>query len=315
MNGSRSRSHWHVIGCGSMGGLWATHLHEADHPVTLILKDAAAENSFQTASTIRVEREQRTLENHFHATLAERIRTDDLTGDTTSLLVTTKAYDALAALQSISHVLTQYAVIVIMQNGMGQHELIQQAFPDLPLMTAITSQGAYSKAPFRLVHAGYGDTWLGCLAGPQLTVNETLAADLLALDIAVFWDEDIAMRMWVKLAVNCVINGLTVVHQCRNGEILTDALRSRVTLLCGEIGSVLSEAQSRPTQVDLYNEVIRVAAATSDNISSMRQDVRIGRKTELDYINGYVCREAARLDIDIPENRALLDELQQLVPS
>lgn len=315
MNSIRPRSHWHIIGCGSIGGLWATHLHQAGHPVTLILKDSAAEETFLPVATIKVEREQLMVENHFPAMLAERICADDLAVDRISLLVTTKAYDTLAALQAMSHILRSYSVVVIMQNGMGQHELIRQAFPQLPVITAITSQGAYSKAPFHLVHAGHGDTWLGCLTDQQKSVDRSQAADLLALDIPSFWDEEIATRMWVKLAVNCVINGLTVVHQCRNGEILSTELHSRITLLCREIESVLTAALSISTPFNLSYDVTRIATATSNNISSMRQDVLKGRKTELDYINGYLCAQAKRYDIDVPENRALLQELRQLVPS
>ena len=298
-----------------MGGLWACHLHQADHPVTLILKDAAAEESFLRASTIKVDREQGTIENHFPATLAERISADDLTVDKISFLVTTKAYDTLTALQSISHILTSYSVVVIMQNGMGQHELVHQAFPHLPVMTAITSQGAYSKAPFHLVHAGHGDTWLGRLADQEQMVAKRQAADLLALNIPAFWDEDIASRMWVKLAVNCVINGLTVVRECRNGEILATELHSRIIRLCDELELVLAEVLSGSATPNLYDEVTRIAAATSNNISSMRQDVLKGTGTELDYINGYLCSEALRRNIDVPEHRALLHELRELVPS
>lgn len=296
-----------------MGGLWATHLTQADHPVSLILKDQRAERSFLQTGTIRVERDNTVQENHFHSILAKRICADDLADDKVSLLVTTKAYDTLSALQSINHVLTSYSVIVILQNGMAQHELIQQAFPRLPLLTGITNQGAYRIAPFHLVHAGHGPTWLGCLAHQQKQMNKRQAADLLGLGIPAFWDEDITTRMWVKLAVNCVINGLTVVHQCRNGEILTTELRKRIRLLCSEIESVLVAVLPGSEPLTLYEDVVSIAEATSNNISSMRQDVLKGRKTELDYINGYLCAQAKHLNIDVPENGLLLDELQQLV--
>jgi len=296
-----------------MGGLWATHLHQAGHPVTLILKDQTTEDAFLHASTLRVG-EDSVQEHHFQATLADGIRTNGLLEDSVSLLVTTKAYDTLSALQSISHVLTSYSVITVMQNGLGQHERINQAFPQLPLMIGITNQGAYRKAPFHLVHAGHGPTWLGCLPGQRQTVYRNQAADLLALDIPAFWDEDISTRMWIKLAVNCVINGLTVVHQCRNGEILATELRARIVRLCDEIESVLTEVLPGSESLKLFDDVVQIAEATRNNISSMRQDVLKGRKTELDYINGYLCSQAELHNIDAPENRALLDELRQLVP-
>ncbi len=48
----------------------------------------------------------------------------------------------------------------------------------------------------------------------------------------------------------------------------------------------------------------RVIAGTADNRSSMLQDVERGRRTEIDYITGYLLQVAEQHGIDAPHNRA-----------
>jgi 2-dehydropantoate 2-reductase len=51
--------------------------------------------------------------------------------------------------------------------------------------------------------------------------------------------------------------------------------------------------------------VADVGAKTGRNISSMHQDVR-ARRTEIDYINGYIISHGAKADIDCGHNRTLM---------
>jgi 2-dehydropantoate 2-reductase len=56
--------------------------------------------------------------------------------------------------------------------------------------------------------------------------------------------------------------------------------------------------------------VAGVIAGTANNRSSMLQDVMNARQTEIDYITGFLLQEAARLGIDAPLNRALLEKIK-----
>lgn len=70
--------------------------------------------------------------------------------------------------------------------------------------------------------------------------------------------------------------------------------------------------------VDELNSWVGLLAAEvdeDDDLKSLLLDVLKGTGTELDYINGYLCSEALRRNIDVPEHRALLHELRELVPS
>jgi len=74
----------------------------------------------------------------------------------------------------------------------------------------------------------------------------------------------------------------------------------------------VEQAQEIEIREDVADHVFQVAAATAANRSSMGQDVDHRRPTEIKAINGFVVREAERLDISVPVNRTLTALVQTL---
>lgn len=56
----------------------------------------------------------------------------------------------------------------------------------------------------------------------------------------------------------------------------------------------------------LEKMVLHVAKMTAENKSSMLQDVRAGRETEIDYINGYLVARGEQFGLKCEQNRALI---------
>jgi 2-dehydropantoate 2-reductase len=116
-----------------------------------------------------------------------------------------------------------------------------------------------------------------------------------------FSPPDLLQLQLEKLAVNCIINPLTVMLDARNGAILYNyALTRSMRLLLSEVSLVirsLPELQYIPNVQQRFDPgrletmVVGVANKTKDNISSMLSDVRAGRQTEIDYINGWIVKK------------------------
>jgi len=69
----------------------------------------------------------------------------------------------------------------------------------------------------------------------------------------------------------------------------------------------MSAVVGRPVGVsDLESFVQKVAQQTANNHSSMLRDLLQKRKTEIDYINGYLVSQAEKLGLEVPVNRTLL---------
>jgi 2-dehydropantoate 2-reductase len=131
---------------------------------------------------------------------------------------------------------------------------------------------------------------------------------------------DLLQMQLEKLAVNCIINPLTVLLDARNGSILYNYSLTRVMrLLLSEISLVmrsLPELQYIPNLEQRFDPgrletlVVRAAHRTRDNISSMLADVRAGRQTEINYINGWIVKKGEEQGIRCLMNYMLVHLVQ-----
>ncbi|WP_338507948.1 putative 2-dehydropantoate 2-reductase [Pseudomonas poae] len=294
---------WHILGAGSLGTLWATRLARAGVPVRLILRNKERLESYQAGPGLTLV-EQGVA--HIYPVGAE---TPDSPEPIHRLLVACKAYDAPRAVAQLQHRLAPHAELILLQNGLGSQDTVAAEQPHAHCIFASSTEGAFRDGEWRVVFAGHGYTWLGDAASP--TAPPWLD-DLHAAGIPHEWSDDILTRLWRKLALNCAVNPLTVLHQCRNGGL--QAHPREVATLCTELAELLEYCGQPAAAQDLHAEVQRVIQATAANFSSMYQDVANLRRTEISYLLGYACQAAARHQLPVPHLRAVQARLvEQLV--
>lgn len=291
---------WHVLGAGSLGSLWATRLARAGLPVQLILRDATRLAAYQRCGGL-------TLEQKGHSQrFPIAAETAAAEAPIQRLLVACKAYDAEAAVAQLAPRLAANAELILLQNGLGSQQAVAQRWPAARCILASSTEGAYRADDFHVVFAGQGFTWLGDLqeAGAPAWLTELDAAG-----IAHAWTPEILSRLWRKLALNCAINPLTVLYDCRNGQLLQHP--AELDALCAELNQLLHACGQAAAAVELAEDVRRVLHATAQNYSSMHQDVANGRRSEIAYLLGYACNSAAQLQLAVPQLSALQQRLQQ----
>lgn len=253
------------------------------------------------------------------------------------LIVSVKAPETVKAIQAISHRLTPDSSILFLQNGMGMlDEVNDKLFPDEKYrptyIVGVVSHGLYSKGPFSVVHAGEGTIALGVL--PRMAISKSIHPEALnqlspcarylmrtmtrtAVFVAVgFAPTELLQQQLDKLAVNCIINPLTALLDCRNGALLYNFYFTRVVrLLLAEVSLVIRSlpelgnvpnVNMRFDTLRLERMVFTTATTTADNYSSMVQDIRTGGITEIDYINGYIVKRGEELGIHCVMNYMLM---------
>ena len=288
-------SHWHVLGAGSIGCLFANALARAGSEVTLVLRQAAT-----TSANVTVESASGT-----ETTLCKTVDASSC-GDISHALVTTKAYDVTDAVASIANRLTPDANVLLMVNGMGLNEALASTYPTLKLYCGTTTEGAFTKGSLHIFHAGRGNTLLGMRAA---TAPPPWFSDYADAIEPCAWERDIESALWHKLAVNCVINPLTAIHRCNNGALAEGELREQVDVLCREVAQVSYASGYTRTAQTIHTEALKVIAGTAANRSSMRQDVEAGRRTEVEFITGYLLQRAEEHGIGAPLNRDLMRQV------
>jgi len=217
------------------------------------------------------------------------------------------------ALDRLSPLLGPETLLVGMQNGIGHPELIARASGVAAL--GVTSEGVTLLSPGRVAHRGRGVTRLGLLASSNPAATRKivdLAVMLNKADIRTEVVDSVPQYLWAKLLINVGINALTAIYDLPNGAILqSPELSAKMEQAVREAAEV-ARALCIPLETDPVAATMEVCRATASNISSMLQDVRKGRPTEIDAINGAVVREGQRLSIPTPVNSELTEAVKAL---
>jgi 2-dehydropantoate 2-reductase len=247
-------------------------------------------------------------------TLRPEIVADPAEAGTVDLaLVLVKAYDTSEAVGAVDKILAPNGVVLTLQNGIGNFEILDKAFPGRVLM-GTTTNGALALAPGKVRHTGVGQTLLGEADGS--TSERALQVTSLLEKIKAGPVQVVNNAMgcvWSKLIVSAAINAPATLLRVRNGDL--PATESGKALIHGVVEECLKVVQARGIALvfdDPEAHVIAVCQATAPNINSMFQDIRAGRRTEIDFINAALSREGEQLGIATPVNRTLAQLIQSL---
>jgi 2-dehydropantoate 2-reductase len=229
------------------------------------------------------------------------------------LFLCVKALSVPAALDRVRPFLSPEQLILAMQNGIAHLELLT-AMPCIPGV-GITTEGATLLSPGHVRHGGAGLTRLGLLAPAPtaaLSLLDRVALVLNGAGLATRITRTPLKHVWAKLFVNVGINGLTALLRCPNGALLdSPETRERMTMAVREAEAV-ARASGIPIDEDPVAATFRVCEATRTNISSMLQDIRNRRRTEIDAINGAVVAAGRRLGVPTPVNAELVRQVKEL---
>ena len=316
---------WHICGVGAIGSLWASALTHRGFRVTLLLKDAAQLAQYQAAGGIRVSED----EDLSFVKAEALVPSNRLDTKIKHLLVCCKSYATIKAILPWRQHLADDAQIVLLQNGMGSAQALQRALPKANIYCATSTDGAWRKGPFDVVRAGKGETLIGSFsdhlheaeipnAMQTLLQMSHVSADgkdqLPTLNIA--WHTDIRTPMWHKLAINSVINALTAIYQCANGELINHPQgRPRLQQLCIETQDVMARLGIAPMGQGLLKTALRILQQTALNKSSMLQDCQAGRPTEVEAINHYIIEQGALYHLPCAGHKQVCEDLRRICVS
>ncbi len=230
------------------------------------------------------------------------------------VLLCVKSYDVATSLAFCRHLLTEKTLVIFLQNGIS-HLSMQAHLGNAAAAFGTTTEGATLLGRGHVRHAGIGVTSLGFLAPAdthRAMLLEKVHRVLKAGGFEVHCTGNVLSKIWAKLFVNVGINALTATLACKNGELLTlpgidlrmeTAVNEAMRIARAE-GIEIMDAPYRATRI--------VCGKTAENISSMLQDVRNRRRTEIDAINGAIVTKGLNYNIKTPENSLLCRQVKEI---
>ena len=282
-----------------------------------------------------------------------------------TLIVATKAHQAKQAVESVMDRLLPVAntdasdsvssssspeqnkntqIIVLCNGAISVREELSEILHNtndkdaISLVLATTTHGAYLPEPDQLIHAGVGTTFLDqqhkmpSSSPPSSLDGMVNLWNIAGLNCTYLSSRQINSMLWNKLAANCVINPLTSIFRCTNGELLLEpSFHELQEDILKEVAHVAAAGATHTAEVEETGEgiknnniasipsidemrkfVTQTILKTRDNKSSMYQDIIKGQQTEIEHLNGFVVRKGREMGKDCPANEDLRSRIAEL---
>jgi 2-dehydropantoate 2-reductase len=283
-----------VMGAGAVGGFFGAKLARAGAPVTFVGRpafvEAVARDGLVFESAGRTEA----------VAVAATAEPSGVAGART-VLVCVKSGDTETAARAMAPHLAKDAVVLSLQNGVGNAERIR-AQVSCPVIPALVYAASQMPKPGHVRHTGGGSLVIG---GADRALLDGIVALFARADVAVTVSADIDAELWTKLLMNCAYNAVSALSMVPYAKMV--ALPEVRGVMRAAAEETLRVAQAKGVRVDpsVLDRLFDIAQAMPTQISSTAQDIAKGKPTEIDDLNGAVVREGAALGIATPVNGTL----------
>jgi 2-dehydropantoate 2-reductase len=222
------------------------------------------------------------------------------------VLVCVKSFDTENAGKELQEWLPNSSIIVLCQNGWGNAEIFSKYFKNVFNARVITGFIRPKKNKVDVtVHAQ--PVHLGSLLGGNLNCLEPLAKVLEEGGLPSAVTPYIAKDLWAKMLYNCPLNALGALLEVPYGLLgEKECIREIMKAIVNEVFSVMRamgyETHWENAHVYLEEFYGKLLPSTYEHESSMLQDLRAGKVTEIEALNGVIVKEGEKRNIVVPYN-------------
>ena len=301
MGSGTSRGDWPriaVVGAGAVGGYFGGMLARAGAAVVMIGRKpfvAAVQKNGLLLDALS-----------FKETVGVEASTEPSAAQGADIvLFCVKTIDTTDTARALAPFISSGTRVLSLQNGVDNIARIRAA-ANIDVLPAVVYVAASVPEPGCIRHVGRGDL----IIGPEIAQTKPLAELFVRAGVPCRITDNIDGELWIKLLANCALNALSALGQAKYGRIANDA--DARTLMRAIVGEVLAVARAarvvlpgiEDTDAGL-SEAMNIAGQMPQQLSSTAQDLRRGKRTEIDSLNGFIARRGSELGVAVPVNHAL----------
>ena len=299
-----------ILGAGAIGSVFGGFLRRAGHDVALV-----GRREHMAAIATCGLRISGIWGDHQIAGLRTCESVATLAGESfDTIFLAVKSYDTAAAMEQLAAAqLAGAPPVVSLQNGLGNVETIARFVGADRTIGGRVIFGVEVPEPGHCRVTVYAEeVMLGAIEGnsPPRETIEALARTLREAAIPTLATDRIHAYLWSKVLYNCSLNPTATLLGAHYGELLEhEETREILRRVVDEIYTVASARRVdmlAPT-ADAYYDILigRLGPATYDHHPSMLQDIRAGRRTEIDAMNGAIVRYGRECGVATPADDVL----------
>ena len=284
-----------VMGAGAVGCYYGGMLARAGHEVVLIARPMHVEAINRHGLRLQTTAFDEQISQHLSASSeASGIEGADL------VLFCVKSTDTASAGASMRAHLAPDALVLSLQNGVENAEVLRAVLPQQPVAAAVVYVATAMAGPGHVQHKGRGE-----LVIEPSGSSEAVAQALIAAGVPTEISGNVRGALWAKLILNCAYNAVSAITQLPYGRTsVGDGVQA---VMQDVVAECLAVASADGVQVpgDVNAAVQKIAATMPGQFSSTAQDLAKGKRSEIDHLNGFVVRRGEALGVATPANRVL----------
>ena len=286
------------VGAGSVGGFFGARLAKINPDVSFLLRPNTLAAVKQSGLTIRSADGTFTVRPQAASDARELPRPD-------LIVLGVKAYDLDEVLSQIEPVLTPQTVILTLQNGIDTEDRLIARINRDCVVGGVAYIYSKIAEPGVIDHYKKGAVAIGELMGYESGRLLAIRDLFTSAGIPCHLSKDIRRAKWEKMCWNCVFNPITVLINDRVAKALDHSeMMGVIRQIVGEVAAIAATLKV-PLPPDMAERVVKSSQEIRDIHTSMYDDWKAGRPTEIDYLNGFIVQQGRKLGIPTPVNEAL----------
>jgi len=291
-----------VLGAGAMGSWFGGHLALQGNDVQLLTTNTAHHEAIAKSGLIM--RKGPTDEQRISVTAGPP---KSIQAPVDLILLMTKTFQTTQAIASVEAAIDDGTHVLSLQNGLGNAEALEQFVPLERIWVGVSMMPIDKIAPGIVEGKGHGASYFGNAAAQDDTdMAQGIESAFQSAHIELHHDANIQKRIWEKVAFNAGMNALSALSHGTPGAIGESPGAKELAQDVANEVSIVADALNIEISLDnVYNMITLSCTQHGGHVPSMLQDLQLGRRTEVDALNGAVAQFASQSAVEAPLNTTL----------
>lgn len=276
----------YILGSGAIGFPLAAYLANAGRTVVAV----RTSRNDVPRGTITV-----TVHNGANriSTPVETISLSRLTRLDGTIVITTKSYANKAVARELKDKAAK-GPVVIMQNGVG----VEKPFLDAhfsPIYRCILYVTSQATSEYEFTFRPITSSPMGIVNGNESGLKKCVE-DLTTDGFPFRSEANIQREIWKKAIINSVFNSICPLLDVDNGVFVRDEETANLArALVRECVTLTDRLNMGLGESELMEQIMQISKGSDGQLISTLQDIRIGRETEIEFLNLEIARVAAAM--------------------
>ena len=303
----KDRMKFLIMGAGALGSAFGGMLADAGYDVTLIGRESHMKPIREHGLRISGIWGSHVIKN-IRATSELK---ENYEPDADVVLLTTKSFDTENAMQELQPIISDDSVVISLQNGIGNEEIIAKCVGEEHTMGGMVITGFEISKPGEVeVTVSADTTKIGELNNKITPRLREIVAIFNEAGIPSDALDNIRMHIWAKALYSAALNPLSAIFRVEYGKLSNPHSFAIIEALIHEAFEVAETEKIELfwNSAEEYLDYLRreQIPRTEKHRSSMLNDIERGKKTEIDFLNGVFVALGKKHNIPTPVNETIL---------